>query len=176
MINLAVLAVYLLGYVLSVRPALRRRMLRKCCEMCRRNIYHTTCKGKPRAVRGAISDRNGVDAFVAILEASWWPVRLLALWLAFLLGITGRGIGAVVLSGKLTMPEMERHERERTDELQRFAQEHSTDVVVLAKPTFAEAYYDPAIVDDLTPEAGAIRRRYLEQHRSGDEYLRYRNH
>jgi hypothetical protein len=121
------LGAWLIGWLLDVRPALRRRMLAQLAVECdlpncpdrdRSRLHPEFCRPVLR-VRGAIRERNGTDALMAILCAAWWPVRLTVILLAGLLEAAGRGVGAVVLSAPLTAPELERRLHEQQAEIAR---------------------------------------------------------
>jgi hypothetical protein len=122
MIGWLILAGYLLGWVLSLRPAMRRWMLHEVCVSCRLGRscpFDSGYKHGRRAARGAIEDRNGLDAAGAVWIAAWWPFRLVAVAFWVLLRTIGGGLGRAVMAGRLTEPELERRMREQQAEIAR---------------------------------------------------------
>ena len=131
MIFWVALAVYLLGWVLDIRPALRRRMLAEVQVPCDRPdcrdreqwiIHPQHCEPVFRH-RGAVRERDGGDAAAAVLVAGLWPLHLVGLALGLVLYGAGRGAGALILGGRLTVPELERRLREQQAEIGRLTKE-----------------------------------------------------
>lgn len=135
MIFWSVLAVYVLGWVLSVRPALRRRMLAEIQVPCDRpdcpnldsDLIHPNHCDPVFRPRGAVRDRRNADAWAAVGWAGIWPLTLLAVGLASVLYVVfaaaDRGVGAFVLQAPLTGPELERRLREQEAEIDRLSKQ-----------------------------------------------------
>lgn len=128
---LLILAAYVVGWLLAIRPTLRRWMLTEVCPACRvgnncRAQYSNGPHSHDLKARGAISDRDGRDAAGAIGCAAWWPIRLVFIAVAFVVRGAGRGIRSAVLSGQLTGPEMERRLREQQAEIDRLSAQIDT--------------------------------------------------
>jgi hypothetical protein len=116
-----IFAGYLLGWVLAVRPAMRRRMLQEVCDPWGHTRAQCECWGDSRyAPRGAIADRTGEDVAAAVALAAVWPA-----WLALTVVVKtsaafGRGIKtAVDRATPLTRPELERRLAEQQQEIAR---------------------------------------------------------
>lgn len=121
-------AVWLVGWLLAVRPAMRRTMLMVVCSDCRAPSG-CTCSGRPwdaatRVVRGSAFERTGGDVAWSVWIAAWWPV-----WLAFVvLRKTAAAVGAgvktaVIRATPLTEPELERRIAEQQEEIARLTEE-----------------------------------------------------
>lgn len=107
-------SVYALGWILAIRTALQRRMLREVCDRC----GYATCWCSPyrSTARGAMFDRRGVDVAAAMWVALVWPLWCLA--------VLARYVGCAVTSTvdratPLTIPELQRRVRDRDAEIQR---------------------------------------------------------
>lgn len=118
-----VLAGYLLGWVVAIRPAMRERMLEEVCARCKHR-EGCQCRGccvyQKRAPRGALAERTGRDVANSMVLAFCWPV-LLAAWL-FMVAVTStaRGVTKVVVRAvPLTEPELERRLAEQQREIAR---------------------------------------------------------
>jgi hypothetical protein len=126
MIRWLVLAAYVLGWLLAIRPAMRRRMLQKVCDRCGRNA---TCQcgtwGRGQwVVRGAEYERTGGDVAAAVWFALWWPLWLAWRVVALLARLFGSGVMAAVdRATPLTTPELERRLREQDAEIKRLTSE-----------------------------------------------------
>jgi hypothetical protein len=121
------LAVYMLGWVLACRPALRRRMLAEDCIDCRLSKSCPADYGRahgPKKPRGAISDRDGWDVAAAVWAAMWWPLWLLAFLLWRTLRLLGAGVkSAIFAATPLTQPELERRVAEQQAEIARLSKQ-----------------------------------------------------
>jgi len=120
-----ILALYVLGWLLAVRPMMRRRMLRDVCDYCGMDwACGHAAAWRGRLVRGSRFERDGTDVAMALLGALWWP-----LWLAFLAVrwsalLAGRTVRRAVFSATpLTVPELERRLAEQQKEIDRLGAE-----------------------------------------------------
>jgi hypothetical protein len=123
------LASWVTGWLIAVRPSMRRTMLREVCSEC---SYAWMCdcdrdeagrkrKPKPkRVVAGSKFDRDGYEVGWSLWIAAWWPV-----WLAFAsLRLFGRGVArGVIRATPLTAPELERRIAERDEEIARLTKQ-----------------------------------------------------
>lgn len=124
-------AVWPVGWLLAVRPSMRRTMLQEVCSKCRvdgcdcasraRRLGH---KPPPLAPRGALRDRTGGDVAWSVFAAAWWPVWLTFTVLRIALRALGAGVKtAVIRATPLTEPELERRIAEQQDEIARLTAE-----------------------------------------------------
>lgn len=129
-----VLAGWLLGWLLAVRPAMKRRMLQPACVECGDHwmcncgdvsaVSNKRYNIPQRVVRGSKFDRAGVDVFMAIVRAASWPVWLAWAVATMVLVHLGRGVRfAVVRATPLTKPELERRLAEQQKEIDRLTAE-----------------------------------------------------
>lgn len=128
-----ILAAYLLGWLLAIRPAMRRRMLGEVCSYCQAsssdarhyNIFHP---GESRYIpRGALRERNGNDVAWALFTAAWWPPHLAWAILVKLAWLLGAGVvHAVNRATPLTAPELERRVAEQAREIDRLTRQISS--------------------------------------------------
>jgi len=130
-------AVWLVGWLLAVRPSMRRTMLQEVCSRCRAH-WSCDCRtpdewrgsdfhrgGKVRrAARGSLFERTGGDVAAAVWFAAWWPVWLAVVVLRVTLRALGAGVKtAVIRATPLTGPELERRLAEREAEIARLTKE-----------------------------------------------------
>lgn len=131
MIAWLIFGAYVLGWLLSIRGSLHRRMLAEVCVHCghdhvgRREDHHGNCyRSEASLPRGAVRERNGRDVAVAIWAAAWWPIRLLFVAIYRTVAALGGGIKTAVLHATpLTTPELERRLREQEAEIKRLTSE-----------------------------------------------------
>lgn len=120
-------AVWLVGWLLAVRPSMRRTMLQEVCSKCRADVCDCASSARvfgqdppPLAARGALRDRTGGDVAWSVFSAAWWPVRLAFVVLRAALRALGAGVKtAVIRATPLTAPELERRITERDAEIAR---------------------------------------------------------
>jgi|SRR5712691_4638656 len=116
---LIVIGVYLLGWVLAVGPMLHRRMNnRVACECgknyCGYNSYgHQKYVSDDRPSRSELHDRNGMDAFFAVLMAMVWLPYVSFLLFMSLVKNVGR---LIQWTAPLTGPERARLDKRRQEE------------------------------------------------------------
>jgi hypothetical protein len=124
------LAGYLFGWLLAVRPAMRRRMLQQVCAACHHHdclsalftlftfstICVCYCADQRRVVRGAVAERTTRDAAAAAWLALWWPAWLAGALAVRLFTAFAHGVARVT---PLTRPELERRIAEQQREIQR---------------------------------------------------------
>lgn len=120
-----ILAVWLAGWLIAVRPSMRRVMLQIICSRCRGGAcdcdrrWHEPSRAR-KVVRGAEFERTGGDVAHALFVAAWWPVWLTFVVLRTTLRRLGVGVKAAVLwATPLTGPELERRIAERDAEIAR---------------------------------------------------------
>lgn len=112
-------AVWAAGWVLAVRPSMRRTILQEVCSACRGRAL-CDCKDKSRVVRGSQFERTGEDVAQSLWIAAWWPVWLTVVALRRL----GAGLKtAVIRATPLTGPELERRIAERDAEIARLTEQ-----------------------------------------------------
>lgn len=112
-------AVWAAGWVLAVRPSMRRTMLQEVCSKCEGRLW-CDCKNAPRVVRGSQFERDGGDVAWSLWIAAWWPVWL---WIVCT-RITLRGLSAAVIRATpLTGPELERRIAEQQAEIARLTEQ-----------------------------------------------------
>lgn len=114
------------GWLLAVRPAMRRRMLLRVCVQCgaiNDNCFYRGASGwhpARYATLGAARERNGRDVNAALWRAACWPFTLAWWLLAGAARLAGRGVtAAVIRSTPLTEPELERRIAEQAREIER---------------------------------------------------------
>lgn len=128
-----ILSVWLVGWLLAIRPAMRRRMTQQVCTRCdevvlpqRRPEVHSAWYGHTPAyvIRGAMRERDGYDVAEALWRAAWWPAPL-TWWLVTVAArLAGRGVmTAVVRAAPLTAPELERRIAEQHAEIERLTRQ-----------------------------------------------------
>lgn len=121
-----ILAGWLVGWLLAVRPSMRRTMLQQVCAGC----GHSSCACRrcscydsrrfPTAARGAVRERTGGDVAHALWVAAWWPLWLTVVLLRKAFTALGAGVTtAVIRATPLTGPELERRIAERETEIER---------------------------------------------------------
>jgi hypothetical protein len=116
-------AAWCLGWLLAVRPSMRRTMLREVCSECggdwlcdcdrSTGAYGVRNPKPPRVVAGSKFDRTGADVAWSLWIAVWWPVWLLTTCVK-------RG---VIRATPLTGPELERRIAERDKEIERLTKQ-----------------------------------------------------
>jgi hypothetical protein len=132
--SLTTLLLWLAGWLIAIRPTMRRRMLLPVCTKCgainddcfifpgstARGEFPVTNHPPKYAALGATRERNSRDVAAAVWRAAWWPI-LLAWWLlAGATRLAGRGVAAAVIrSTPLTEPELERRIAEQAREIER---------------------------------------------------------
>jgi hypothetical protein len=120
---------WLVGWLLAVRPSLRREMLRVVCSGCshRRcdgSYCNCPCARRPRKPLGAVRERTGGDVAMAVWIAVWWPAWLW--WVCTRITFRAIGLGvktAVLRAVPLTAPELERRIAERDAEIKRLTKQ-----------------------------------------------------
>jgi hypothetical protein len=130
-------AVWLVGWLLAVRPSMRRTMMQQVCAKCEAH-WSCDCRepsewngtdyrrgGKVRrATRGSLFERTGGDVAAAVWIAAWWPLWLTIVVLRVALRGLGAGVKTAVLRATpLTGPELERRIREQQVEIDRLSKE-----------------------------------------------------
>lgn len=127
MIRWLIFGAYLLGWLLSIRGSLHRRMLTEVCRRCGRPSEGGGCGRRVHEAdtpRGSLRERNGRDVAVAVWAAAWWPLRLFFVASYWTVAGLGGGIKTAVLRATpLTTPELERRLREQQAEIERLTSE-----------------------------------------------------
>lgn len=124
-------AVWLVGWLLAVRPSMRRTMLQEVCSKCRADGCDCARSARvfgqdppPLAARGALRDRTGGDVAWSVWSAAWWPAWLTIVVLRTALRALGAGVTtAVIRVTPLTGPELERRIVEQRDEIARLTEQ-----------------------------------------------------
>lgn len=118
-------AVWLVGWLLAVRPSMRRTMLQVVCDQCLATEAWCSHRSSRRlVVRGAEFDRTGGDVAWSLWIAAWWPVWLTFVLLRILLTALGACVKtAVIRATPLTGPELERRIAEQQDEIARLTEQ-----------------------------------------------------
>jgi len=133
-------AVWLVGWLLAVRPSMRRTMLQEVCSNCGRTgcdckvwdshpefpdvISLRDYKRAPKVVRGSRFERTGGDVAWSLWIAAWWPGWLTVVVLRATLRTLGAGVKtAVIRATPLTGPELERRLKEQQAEIARLTKE-----------------------------------------------------
>lgn len=131
------LVVWVVGWLVAVRPSMRRTMLQEVCSQC---TAHWSCGcredsewhgtdfrhgGKVRrAARGSLFERTGGDVAWSVWIAAWWPVWLWLVCTHQTLTWLGAGVKtAVIRATPLTAPELERRCTEQQAEIARLTKE-----------------------------------------------------
>lgn len=123
-----VFAVWLVGWVLAVRPSMRRRMLQQVCRVCAHRrcspeACRCICSRHDAVPRGAARERTGVDVAAAVWFAAGWPLWLVVVTVLVTLVAAGAAVKtAVIRATPLTGPELERRTAEQEAEIARLTE------------------------------------------------------
>lgn len=127
-----IVVVWCLGWLLAIRPTMRRTMLELACNQCQSTsscscaLHAEIWRGeKPRRVAvGSLRGRTGSDVAWSVWIAAWWPAWLVIVAIRAVLRALGAGITrAVIRATPLTAPELERLLVEREQEIDRLTKQ-----------------------------------------------------
>ncbi len=122
--NWLILATWCAGWLLAIRPSMRRTMLQKVCDNCS-GSWGCECSGRVRLViRGSKFERTGGDVAWSMWIAAWWPVWLAIVVLRKTFTVLGAGVTrAVIKATPLTSPELERRLVQQQAEIDRLTKQ-----------------------------------------------------